>query len=115
MAQNIREIIEEKLSLLRDIDTLGANRASEILVELSSLLASIGKNCSDKKYWLSLKKVELLKEHGSAAKAIIYAEASPEYKDWNEAEEYRKATIEAIRAIKYYLRTAEEELKESRY
>ena len=103
------------MTLLRDVDALGANKASEILVELSSLLASVGKNCSDKKYWLSLKKVELLKEHGSAAKAIIYAEASQEYRDWNEAEEYRKATIEAIRAIKYYLRNQESEFKEAKY
>ena len=113
--QTIRELVEVKLLELRDIDALGAHKASEVLVELSSLLASIGKECSDRKYWLSLKKVELLKEHGSAAKAVIYAEATQEFKDWQEAEEYRKATIESMRAIKYYLRNQEIELRESKY
>lgn len=112
---SIREIISEKLKELQDIDALGANRASEVLIELSSLLASIGKECSDRKYWLNLKKLELLKEHGSAAKAIIHAEGSPEYQQWLEAEEYRKAVIENIRAIKYFLRNQESELRESKF
>lgn len=113
--QTIRELIEAKLKQLSDIDILGPHKASEVLVELSALLASVGKECSDRKYWLSLKKVELLKEHISAAKAIIYAEASQEWKQWQEAEEYQKATIEAIRAIKYYLRTAEDEKRNAQY
>ena len=115
MAQTIRDLIKEKASILSDMDAVGTEKASQELVELSSLLASIGKECVDRKAWYAIRKMELLKEHGSAAKATIYAEASSEYKDWLEAEEYRKAVIEMMRAIKYFLRNSETELKESKY
>jgi len=114
MAQTIREVITEKSLLLRDIDTLGPAQAAKELVELSSLLSSLNKETSDANYWLNIKKMELLKEHGTAAKAKIYAEASPEWKDWNERVMQGKAVEEMIRAIKYYLRAAEEEYKLTR-
>lgn len=113
--KTIREIIAEKLLELRDIDGLGASRASEILVELSALLGSINKECSDRRYIYSLKKIMLLDEHKTVTKAVTYGEGSKEYKDWSEAEEYRKAVIENIRSLKYYLRNSLEEKRESVY
>jgi len=50
MPKNIREIVEEKALLLRDVDGLGPGKASEELVELSSLLASINRECADKRW-----------------------------------------------------------------
>ena len=115
MPKNIREEISERLLELRDIDAIGAGRASEVLVELSSLLGSINKECSDRRYIYSLKKIMLLDEHKTVAKATTYGEGSNEYKDWSEAEEYRKAVIENIRSLKYYLRNSLEEQRESTY
>lgn len=109
----IRSLIAAKSHELKGADNPAL--VAEILKDLSSLLASINKECADRKYWLALKRLELLKEHSVVAKANIHAEASPEYKDWNECEEYRKATLEMIRSCKYFLRTAEAERKESVY
>lgn len=111
MPKNIREIVEEKALLLRDVDGLGPGKASEELVELSSLLASINRECADKRWVLGVKKVQLLGEHKTASKAMIYAEGSEEYKGWLTAEEYRKAVLQMMQAIKYYLRNAESEFK----
>lgn len=115
MPNTIRDLIQEKAGKLRDVDVLGPNEVAKELVELSSLLSSVNKLCGDRRYWLGLKKVELLKEHQSAARANVYAEGTTEFRDWLEAEEQRKAIIEMVRSIKYYLRTQEIELKEARY
>ena len=113
--KTIREEISAKLLELRDIDGLGPNRASELLVELSSLLGSINKEVSDREYWYNLKKMACLKESGIVGKATIEANASKEYQDWKEALAYQKAVIENIRSVKFYLRRAEEEAREGRY
>lgn len=115
MANSVRELIEEKALKLSDMDSLGMAEASKELVELSSLLATVGKKCSDSRYWYSLKRIELLKEHGTAAKANIYGEGSQEFKGWQEAEGYRKAIIEMIRSIKFYLKVGQEELRNQNY
>lgn len=107
----IRDLIKQKSEELPKADD--PNVVADILKDLSSLLASINKECSERKYWYALKRLEFLKEHGTATKANIYAEASTEYKDWLEAEEYRKATLEMIRGCKYFLRNSERELREA--
>ena len=113
--QSIREEIGIKLLELRDIDGLGPTRASEVLVELSSLLGAINKEVADREFWYNLKKLACLKESGIVGKATIEANASKEYQDWKEALAYQKAVIENIRSVKFYLRRAEEEARESRY
>ena len=115
MPKNIREIIAIKLAELQDIDTVGPDRASEILVELSALLGSINKEVSDREYWFNLKKLEFLKESGIVGKATIEANATKEFQQFKEAIAYQKAVIESIRAVKYYLRRAGEEQRESVY
>ena len=113
MAQTIRDLIQSEAKRLRDNDD--PHEVAEILKNLSSLLASINKECADRKYWLGLKRLELLKEHFTASKANIYTEATQEFKDWLECEEYRKATIEMIRGAKYFLRNSEQEFREGKY
>ena len=115
MSESIREIIAQKALLLRDVDTLGPGKAAEELVALSSILSSLNKEISDCRYWFNLKRLDLLKEHGSFTKATVYAEASQEYKDWKDREVQKDAVVEMIRSVKYYLRGAEQEMKESKY
>ena len=115
MPKNIREIIAAKLTELHNIDAVGPNRASEILVELSALLGSINKECSDREFFFNLRKLEFLKESGIVGKATIEANATPEFQQFKEAIAYQKAVIESMRAIKYYLRRVGEEQRESAY
>lgn len=110
----IRELITEKSNLLRNVDQLGPDKASEELVALSSLLSSLNKEIVEAQYWYNIKRQELLKEHGTAAKAKIYAEASEEWKQWQDRVQQKDAIVELIRAIKYYLTNAKEEYMHTR-
>ncbi len=112
---NLRELVQSKLKECGDIESIGPHRAAALLVELSSLLASVSKECVDRKAWYTEKRMQLFKEYTKAAQATIVAEASPEFKNWLEAEELRKVIIEAQRSLKYFLRVNEAEMREARY
>lgn len=115
MAESIREIIKQESEELRFVDQLGPAKASEKLVKLSSLLASLNAYIGDKSYWYNVKRVELLEKHKTAAKANIYAQATEEWKELNEAGMQSAALMELIRSVKYYLKSAEQEQREARY
>lgn len=111
----IREIISKKSEELRDIDSLSPTKASEELVSLSSLLASLLKHISEADFWYRIKLKDMLLEHGTAAKAKIHAEASPEWNSVNEAKAQQIALIEMIRSLKFYIKASSEEMRESKY
>lgn len=111
MPETIRDIIKLESEELRYVEQLGPIKASEKLVKLASLLASLNAYIAEKRYWYNIKRQELLKEHGTAVKARIHAEATPEWKELNEAAAQGEALEEIIRSVKYYLRAAGEELK----
>ena len=115
MAESIRDIITRKSEELRDTDSLGPHKVANELVELTSLLSSLNREIVDSEAWYKIRKMELLKEHGSAAKATIFAEASEEYKQYRDRIMQGKAVEELIRSLKYYLKTSEFEYKEGRY
>ena len=115
MPESIREIIKKKSEELRFVDQLGPAKASEELVALSSLLASLGSYIVEKHYWFNMKKVQLLEEHKTAAKANIYSAATTEWKDLQEAVVQQSALMELIRSVKYYLKAADSERRETRY
>lgn len=112
MEESIRSLITEKSLEIREIGQVGPHRAAEILVELSSLLSSLNREIVESNYWYNLKKQELLKELGVVGKAKIHAEATQEWRDWQERKLQKEALEELIRSVKYYLRSAESELKE---
>ena len=107
----IREIIQEKSEALRFPEQLSPHKASQELVALSSLMASLNKEIGEARYWYNTKLQELLKEHGSAAKAKIFGEASKEWKDWNDRVMQKEALVELHRSLKYFLKNASEEAR----
>jgi hypothetical protein len=111
----IREIIKQKSEELRSIDAMGAAKASEELVNLSSLLASLNAYIVEKHFAYNLKSQEMRKLNKTAADAKIAASASTEWKEWNEALAQKEALIELIRSVKYFLKSSEQEGKEARY
>ena len=110
--KTIRELIQEKSALLREVDKLGPTKASEELVELASLLSSLNAEIVEKHFILNQKKVELLQEAKSVSKARMLSEATIEWKEWIERVMQQKALEELIRTLKYYLRASEREYKE---
>lgn len=107
----LRDMIAIEAQKIRDISVLGPSKASEEIIRLSSLLSSLNTYISEKHYALNLVRQALLEKHGTAAKARIYSEATPEWKEWDEAVQQGKALEEMIRSIKYYLRNAETEMR----
>ena len=107
--KTIRELIGEKSALLREVDKLGPQEASQELVELASLLSSLNTEIVEKQFILNQKKVELLQEAKSVSKAKMLSEATQEWKDFMDRVMQREALEELLRAVKYYLRAAEKE------
>ena len=110
--KTIRELITEKSSLLRDIDTLGPIKVSEEVVELASLLSSLNAEIVVSQFALNQKRRELLEEAKSVAKARLLAEATEEWRSWFERVMQREALQELIRTCKYYLRAVDTERRE---
>lgn len=111
--QTIRELITIKSTLLRDVDKLGPAKASEELVELASLLSSLNAEIVEKHFILNQKKVELLQDAQSVAKAKLLSEATDEWHEWQIRLKQGEALLSLIQAVKYYLKSAEKEYKES--
>ena len=113
--ESIRDFITEKANKLRDIDALGLNEAEKELVGLSSILSTLNKEIADAHYWYNMKKVELLNEHETVAKTNLVAQASKEWKDWTNRRVQKEAVVEMIRSLKYFVKGAREEKRESVY
>lgn len=114
-SMTIRQQIDAKVSLFRDVDSLTAHRISQEVMELSSLLASCNKELIDRKMAYYQLSKTLLEQHKVAAKAKVHAEATEEYRQVMEAEAYAKSTLEMLRAAKRYIRLVEAESKETKY
>ena len=84
-------------------------RASQILVELSSLLGNIGVEIIEAQ--LTYNKVLLLEldEDQTASKAKIRAEVTEEYMRLQQAKNTQTVAVEMMRGIKYFLKTAQED------
>jgi hypothetical protein len=108
----IREIIKEKSLKLREISSLGPMQVATELVELTSLLSSLNEYIADKRYWYNVLLEKKMQELGSAAKAKVSAEATQEWKEWNEAVVQKEALEEMIRSLKYFQRAASVEYNE---
>ena len=112
---SIREMIAERLNEIRDTSTLNPHRAAEIIVELSSLGASLNQELVAAKFAFKEVKNKYRIELKAANQATVAAEATKEYKDWLDRDAQANALIEAVRSLKYYIKVAEVEEKESRY
>jgi len=115
VAESIRDTIKKLSEEAGHVDQLGPHRVSEILVELSSLMASLNSYLVEKQYWLNVKRQELLTEHKTVAKARLMADSTEEWKAWMEGVYQREALLELLRALKYYLRNSADEKRESIY
>jgi len=109
MSMSIRQMIQERSEKLRDAANLSAHEIADILVELTSLLASLNAEIEESDYWYRVLLDKKLTELGSAAKAKISAQSSDEYKKVMERKAQKEALIELIRACKYAIRAHSEE------
>jgi hypothetical protein len=88
-------------------------RAAEILTEMSALLGNINEEITQRDIAYNkilLKELDLEK---SANKAKIKAGITEEYEAMRTARNTEKVAIEVIRGLKYYLKSREEEFRQS--
>jgi hypothetical protein len=110
----VREQINERLNKIKNASELQASEASEIMVELSSLMSNINEEIKNKTVLYNKKLLELVEQPKmSVAKAEIVAKGTEEWQSLETAKGYRESCLEAIRSLKYFCRAREEEMSVS--
>ncbi len=106
----VREIVRSIQDELRQGE-LHPARARECLLTLTALLGSCFEEIreADQEYAVVL--LCELNADGPANRAKIRASVSKEYRRKEEAKNTRELVVEMIRALKYYLRSLEEEMR----
>ncbi len=110
----IRELITTIQTEVRDTD-LTPNRAAELLTQLSALLGNVNDYVLETELAYNQVLLDLLDSEEKANRAKIKAQVSPEYKAHIQAKNAHELVLELMRALKYFLRGAESELREAKY
>lgn len=101
----INELVQNKINEVSEIDALGPMKASAKLVECSQLYSFVNAETVRLQFAFNQKR-ELLATQYNVTRAKIAAEATPEWKNWQEATHAKDSLEETMRAIKYYLKGA---------
>lgn len=113
MAETVRELVREIQVEVRETHPT-PTRASELLGKLTALIG----NCNEVIRSADAAYAAVLLEHLETSKhasiARIKAETTEQYRWKREARDTKELVIELIRALKYQLRAAEEELRLTR-
>jgi hypothetical protein len=109
----VRDLIRAAQFEVRRSD-LTPSRACELLNELTSLIG----NCNDEHRIADLEyKRVLLKcfdSHGTANRARIEAETTPEYVRRQEAQHAKELAVEMVRSLKIFIKSQQEEMRLTR-
>jgi len=93
-----------------DATTLSPLRASQILVELSSLHGNINDEIRAREMLYKHKLVECYEVEQTANRAKLRAETTPEYRLLREYQDLGKLVEELKRSLKYFIRIHQEEM-----
>lgn len=108
-----REEVKRLLRAVRDTKELTGAVATEYLYQLSAWLGNIGEEIVQREKGFIWKKVKLMEEHPEmpSNKIETLAKATDDYTGLQEAKQLREAVVETIRALKYRVRTLEDEFE----
>jgi hypothetical protein len=111
---SVREMVKSCRREMRETD-LQPERAAELL----NLMASIFGNCNDEiriaDADFNAVLIKCLDAEEKANRARIRAQTTPEFQRMQEARHTKEEVEEMIRALKYFLRSKEEELRCARH
>ena len=113
--RTIREMIDDYRNKIKDATDLQGEEASRYIVELSSIMGNLNQHLLDTQMEYNKKKLELLGEIKSVAKATVSAETTEEYRAYQEAKGYKDVLVEMIRGLKLYVRAKGDEYGFSKY
>lgn len=90
------------------------HQAAELLMKLTALLGNVSEEIRKADHAYAEVLLACLGREDAAVRAKIRAEISPEYQRRREARDTKELAVELIRSLKYFLRSAEEEMRLSR-
>lgn len=88
-------------------------RAADMMVELSAIFGNINDEIRIRDVEYNKVLLHFYESEETANRAKIKAECSEEYNAKRTARDTKELTVELIRSLKYYLRSAEEEYRAS--
>jgi hypothetical protein len=110
--KTITDIIDEYRNRIAQSTNLSLDEASQIMVELSSLLGNINEEIREAERIYLNKFADMLNTPElSVARATILIKITPEYQRWDKAKGYEKFTLEMIRALKHRCRALHDEIE----
>lgn len=110
----VREHVRDAQKEMRESPDLALARASVLLNTLTALIGNANQELRLREMAYKRELLLAYKTHDTANRAKIAAETSIEYEAFLEARHVKEEIVEAIRSLKAYLRTQEEEMRLSR-
>lgn len=110
MTTSVRDFLRETQAEMRQQELLPL-RASALLNQLTAILGNANTELRHRQMAYNRELLQAYKTHDTANRAKIAAETSAEYDALLEAKHVREEIVEAVRSLKAYLRTAEEEMR----
>lgn len=111
----VRDLVRSAQKEIRDTPDLQPDRASELLMQLTSLLGNCADEIRDADADYAVTLLHFLDAEKKANRAKIRAEISPEFRRRSEARDTKELVVELSRSLKYYLRAKSEELQLARH
>ena len=100
---------------VRDTPDLQPDRAADLLNKLTALVGNCNDVIRDADLAYAEVLLKFLEADEAANRAKIRAECSPEYQRKREARDTKELAVELTRALKYFLKSKEEEYRMSRH
>lgn len=110
----IKERINDYRNQLQDMSEVTNEKANRILVELSALSGNITTELINRQMIYNQKKMECLEEVKSVARAVMMAETSEEYRNYQEVKGYQELVRDLTRSLKYFIRSLGDDWEMSR-
>lgn len=107
----IREIIKQLLTEIQATENLQGEPATEYLYKLSALLGNVGEKIVEYEMEFIGIQNTLLTQHPQMpiARVKLLAQGSESYKNLQECKALRETMVETIRALKYRVKSLQEE------
>jgi hypothetical protein len=109
----VREEVKRMLREIRDVSEMTGSIATEYLYKLSAWLGNIGEEIVAREKAVIHAKIKIMEENREMpmAKVEALAKNSEDYIGLLEAKQLREAVVETIRALKYRVRSLEDEFQ----
>lgn len=107
----VRAIIRDIQRELRPGEEITPDRASQLLVQLSSLYGNVLEEIREADLEYALVLLRELDADQAASRAKIRAETTPEYQRKREARDFKEVCNSMIASLKYLLRSQAEEMR----